>query len=317
MNKNLILKELNKNIDIEKILLNESMKKHTSYKIGGEADIFVTVSDKEEINWCIQVASKNKIPYFVMGNGTNLLVSDAGFRGMIIYIGNKMKKIELEEDVFIAESGASLISLSQFAYKNGFTGLEFASGIPGTVGGAICMNAGAYEREIKDVLIEINAIDSKGNSIILKNGELKMTYRKTIISQKKYIVVSSKFRLEKGEKTTIKEKMDIYKEKRSKSQPLEFPNAGSVFKRPEGNFPGKLIDECGLKGYRIGDAEISTKHANFIINCGNATAKDVYELAMYVSDVVYEKTKIRLELEIKVLGDIYADEKSKEKLRAL
>lgn len=282
------------------VIFNEPMKKHTSLKIGGNADVLFLPKNKLDVIKVIKFCTENHIKYFVMGNGTNLLVSDAGFRGVIIKINKKMNamKINYEKKEIWAEAGILLSVLANRALENNFSGIEFASGIPGTLGGAICMNAGAYGREIKDIFISAEVLYKNKIKIM---DDLKFDYRKSLID-KNYVVLSAKIKLNAGKHDEIKNKMDEYKIKRKNSQPLDFFNAGSTFKRPKNNFAGKLIMDAGLADYKIGGACVSKKHCGFIINLGDATAKDVLDLISYVKQVVYEKFGVQLEEEIKFLS---------------
>lgn len=288
------------NFDADAIFFDEPMKKHTSFKIGGKADILFLPKNKLDILKTINFCRDNKIKYFVMGNGTNLLISDQGFRGVIIKLNKNLSKIKLDLDKkeIYAEAGVLISYLAKIALKNNLSGLEFASGIPGSLGGAICMNAGAYGSEIKDIFVSAE--------ILYKNEiksffDLKFGYRKSLID-KDYVVLSGKIKLKSGNYDEIRKKMEEYRLKRKNSQPLNFFNAGSIFKRPKNNFAGKLIMDAGLAGYKIGDACIYEKHCGFIINLGNATAKNVLDLICYIKKVVYEKFGIMLEEEIKFVG---------------
>ncbi len=281
------------------VFFDEPMKKHTSFKIGGNADILFLPKNKSDVIKVINFCTENHIKYFVMGNGTNLLISDTGFRGVIIKINKKMNvvKINYEKKEIWAEAGILLSILANQALENNFSGMEFASGIPGTLGGAICMNAGAYGREIKDIFVSAEVLYKNKIKIM---EDLKFDYRKSLID-KNYVVLSAKIKLNAGSHDEIKNKMDEYKTKRKNSQPLNFFSAGSTFKRPKNNFAGKLIMDAGLADYKIGGACVSKKHCGFIINLGDATAKDVLNLIRYVKQVVYEKFGVQLEEEIKFL----------------
>ncbi len=282
------------------VFFDEPMKKHTSFKIGGNTDVLFLPKNKSDVIKVINFCTENHIKYFVMGNGTNLLISDAGFRGVIIKINKKMNvvKINYEKKEIWAEAGILLSVLANRALENNFSGMEFASGIPGTLGGAICMNAGAYGREIKDIFVSAEVLYKNKIKIM---EDLKFDYRKSLIN-KNYVVLSAKIKLNAGSYDEIKSKMEEYKIKRKNSQPLNFFSAGSTFKRPKNNFAGKLIMDAGLAGYKIGGACVSKKHCGFIINLGNATAKDVLDLSNYVKQVVYEKFGVQLEEEIKFLS---------------
>ena len=288
---------------IQKIIYNEPMKKHTSFKIGGNADFFVSVKTIEELKQALFYAKQKHIPTTIIGNGTNILVSDSGIRGIVIKID--IQKFDLKEENDYIEisvgSGNKMMALATQLKNQEISGFEQLSGIPGTIGGAIYMNAGAYGKEMKDIVISTKCMNTEGERIELSNKEQKFEYRSSIFNNKDYIILEAKLKLQKGKKEDIEKQMKEYLNQRKEKQPLEYPSAGSTFKRQEGIITAKLIDECGLKGYKIGGAMISEKHAGFIVNTGDATAKDVLELIKYVKDKVYKETKIRIEEEIKVV----------------
>ncbi len=298
-------KQLREIVKKDNILKDEPMSKHTSLKIGGSADYFIIVETVDELKLLIKFAKKNKIPITVVGNGTNLLVRDGGIRGFTIKLGFKDFKIrKTTDDVIITvDAGMSLSALSAIALKEELTGLEFLSGIPGTIGGALRMNAGAYGKEMKDIVIKTKYLDENEKIKNLNLKEHKFEYRNSIFSTINAIILDTTLRVQKGKKQDIEEKIKEYSESRKKTQPLEYPNAGSTFKRIEGTPTAKLIDDCGLKGYSIGGAEVSNKHAGFIINKEKATAKDVLELSKYVKEQVKKKFNKDIELEILVLGE--------------
>lgn len=298
-------KQLREIVKKDNILKDEPMSKHTSLKIGGSADYFIIVETVDELKLLIKFAKKNKIPITVVGNGTNLLVRDGGIRGFTIKLGFKDFKIrKTTDDVIITvDAGMSLSALSAIALKEELTGLEFLSGIPGTIGGALRMNAGAYGKEMKDIVIKTKYLDENEKIKNLNLKEHKFKYRNSIFSTINAIILDTTLRVQKGKKQDIEEKIKEYSESRKKTQPLEYPNAGSTFKRIEGTPTAKLIDDCGLKGYSIGGAEVSNKHAGFIINKEKATAKDVLELSKYVKEQVKKKFNKDIELEILVLGE--------------
>ncbi|MBR3645563.1 MAG: UDP-N-acetylmuramate dehydrogenase [Lachnospiraceae bacterium] len=285
----------------ENVLKDEYMSRHTTFKVGGPADFCVTPSNLEAIIETVAACKKIQVPYYVIGNGSNLLVKDEGFRGVIIEIGNKYNHIEVLGDAIFAQAGAILGQVATKALQNELTGMEFAHGIPGSVGGAVVMNAGAYGGEIKDILEEATVIDEDGNIFVLKPEELELGYRHSIVPEKGYIVLDAKFKLRKGDKETIKSNMDELATKRRDKQPLEYPSAGSTFKRPVGGFAAQLIEEAGLKGYTVGGAQVSEKHSGFVINKGDATAQDVLDVIEHVKRVVAEKSGIQLETEVKIL----------------
>ena len=295
---------MNENNDIiQKIIYNEPMKNHTSFKIGGNADLFVSVKTIEELKQALFYAKQKQIPITIIGNGTNILVSDSGIRGIVIKID--IQKFDLKEENDYLEitvgSGNKMMALATQFKNQEISGFEQLSGIPGTIGGAIYMNAGAYGKEMKDIVISTKCMNTEGEIIELSNKEQKFEYRSSIFNNKDYIILEAKLKLQKGKKEDIEKQMKEYLNQRKEKQPLEYPSAGSTFKRQEGIITAKLIDECGLKGYKIGGAMISEKHAGFIVNTGDATAKDVLELIKYVKDKVYKETKIRIEEEIKVV----------------
>ena len=296
-----IYKQLIENgIDKSNIIIDEPMSMHTSFKVGGKADIFVKAYSLEKIKSVLKISKEENIPIFVLGNGTNLLVKDEGFRGIILQI--KLENIEINDTEVIVGSGVKNALLSKKLIDNNLTGFEFASGIPGTIGGAIKMNAGAYGGEMKDIVSEVTYLDYEGNIHVINNKECEFDYRHSKFFNEKAIILEGKLKLEKGNKADIENKVKELLEQRKEKQPLEYPNAGSTFKRGEGFITAKLIDECGLKGYSIGGAQVSEKHAGFIVNKDNATASDILELIEYVQKKVKEKTGEDIKLEIEVIG---------------
>ncbi len=283
------------------IKVNEPMSKHTSFKVGGNADYFVKAQTVEQVINVRKYAEENNIPLYVIGNGSNILVTDRGIRGIVLKID--LQKIEINEEEVTVGAGVKVMALAQKLLSEELTGFEELSGIPGTIGGAIRMNAGAYGKEIKDICIQTTCLDENNNIKILKNNEQDFSYRHSIFEDKKYIILETKLKLEKGKKEEIKGKMEELSAERKEKQPWEYPSAGSTFKRKEGVITAKLIDECGLKGYSIGGAEVSKKHAGFVINKGNATAKDILDLIEYIKKNVYEKFNIEIEEEIEIIGE--------------
>ncbi len=288
----------------ENILVDEPMKDHTSFKIGGTADVFITPTSTEELVNAVQICSKNQMNYYIIGNGSNLLVDDRGFRGVIIQISKNLSHIEIEDTMITAYSGALLSKIANTALSHELTGFEFAQGIPGTLGGAVVMNAGAYGGELKDVIVDAEVMDQNGQIKILTKDELALGYRTSCIQANKYIVLRARLRLEKGDKVKILATMKDLAERRRDKQPLEMPSAGSTFKRPEGYFAGKLIMDAGLRGYKIGGAMVSEKHCGFVVSDGTATFKDVQELINYVQRTVKEKFNVDLQPEIKIIGHL-------------
>jgi UDP-N-acetylmuramate dehydrogenase len=300
---NELIESLSTIISEKNILQNESMKNHTSFKIGGCADIMVLPQNYEQLAQTVRLCREQNIEYFLMGNGSNLLVTDKGIRGVVIKTVNFLNKIEVYENYIECEAGVLLSKLAHAALQNGLTGLEFASGIPGTLGGAVVMNAGAYDGEMKDVVIETKYIDEDGKFCTVAGEQHKFGYRTSIFQGTNKIVVSSRLKLEYGDKKSIKEKMDDLNKRRRDKQPLEMPSAGSVFRRPEGYYAGKLIQDSGLRGYSIGGAQVSEKHCGFIVNKGNATAQDVLDLIKYIQETVKSKFGVALDTEVKVIGE--------------
>jgi len=301
--KEIIEKELK--IDSKKIKYDEPMSKHTSFKIGGLAECLIKVDTIEELKKILMFVRQNNINLTIIGNGSNLLVLDSGIKGITIKINIKKQIIDVKEEFIEVKVGAgnSNIELAQKLLKEEITGFEEISGIPGTIGGAIRMNAGAYGKEMKDIVKDVTFMDYDGNITVLENEKLGFEYRNSMFSKNKYIILEATLKLQKGTYDEIKQKMDEYLKSRKEKQPLEFPSAGSTFKRGNDFITAKLIDECGLKGYKIGGAEISNKHAGFVINRGNATAKDVLDLTKYIKEKIYEKFQKTIELEIEVIGD--------------
>ena len=287
------------------VLKNEPMSKHTSLKIGGIADYFIKIKSIEELKNVLEFTNKNKIKTTIVGNGTNLLVKDGGIRGVVIkleLIDFKIKKMANEVQITVG-SGMTLAALAAVALKEEIAGLEFLSGIPGTIGGAIRMNAGAYGSEMKDIVVKTRYMTYDGKIKTLDLDEHEFVYRNSIFSRLDVIIIDTTISVKKGNKEEIENKMNEYSVSRKNSQPLEYPNAGSTFKRKEGVITAKIIDECGLKGFNVGDAEVSTKHAGFIVNKGKATAKDFLELVEHIKKEIKNKTGLDLELEILVIGE--------------
>lgn len=296
-----IYRKLEEIIDKNRIFQNEMMKKHTSFKIGGPADFFIIIESVEELKAVLKFAKELDIPVTCIGNGSNLLIKDNGIRGLTIKLD--FKDLTINEDEIEAGAGVPIPVLARKAYENGLSGLEFASGIPGTLGGAIKINAGAYGGEFKDVVDFTTYLDNNLQVHTVSNGDQNFSYRNSRFNNTDDIIISAKMKLKKENKDIIKAKMDELSAKRKDKQPINFPNAGSVFKRKNEYIAAEVIDKCGLKGYNIGDAYISDLHAGFIINKGNATAKDVIQLIEYIKNTVHEKYNINLELEIKVIGE--------------
>ena len=335
MDKQNIFQGLRKIISEDNIKIDEPMSKHTSFKIGGPADFFVVAKTIEEVEKVLEFSKEKSVPLFITGNGSNLLVSDEGVRGVVLKIAidnleileldseetakvtfqkdetKETTKIDLQESEakgttknIIAKVGAGvkIMALAQEFKKQGISGFEELAGIPGTIGGANYMNAGAYGKEMKDIIVETKALNKETGKIeTLKNEQQNLEYRNSIFKQKKYIILETTLRLQNGNSEEIEQKMNEYLKQRKEKQPLEYPSAGSTFKRGDGFITAKLIDECALKGYQIGGAQISEKHAGFIINKGNATSKDILDLIEYTKKKVFEKFGVQIEEEIEII----------------
>lgn len=285
------------------VLEQESMKKHTTFRIGGPADIFVAPDTEEKAARVIRLCREQQAPFYILGNGSNLLVSDRGYRGVVVQIYRNLSEITVEGDVITAQAGAMLSGVARQALAGGLAGLEFASGIPGTIGGGVVMNAGAYGGEMKDVLTEATVLTQEGEIRRIPAQELHLGYRYSVIPEKGWIVLGAKLRLHPGNPEEIRARMDELKEQRVAKQPLDLPSAGSTFKRPEGYFAGKLIMDAGLRGFTVGGAQVSEKHCGFVVNRGDATASDVRELIAVVQEKVKERFGVELEPEVKMLGE--------------
>lgn len=288
----------------ENIRTDVDMKDHTTFRTGGSADVFVTPQSITEAAEIVRFLLAEKIPYTVIGNGSNILVSDKGYRGCIVNMGRGTDYIKIEGDAVTAGAGAILSKVAYAAYENGLTGLEFASGIPGSLGGAVVMNAGAYGGEMKDVVKTVTMFDTKTSEIITMKGEqMGFGYRKSIAKEQGSVVLEAVLKLSSGNMTDIKSRMDELAALRRQKQPLEFPSAGSTFKRPEGYFAGKLIEDAGLKGYCVGGAKVSEKHCGFVINSGNATSDDIIALMKHIRKTVSERFDVMLESEVVLIGE--------------
>jgi len=302
-----IYKELQKGIDKNQILKDEKMSKHTSFRIGGPADFFIKIQDVKELKFVLEFSNKNNIPITVVGNGTNLLVSDKGIRGIVLKIeisDFKVTRMKGKAEITIS-SGYPVGKLSHLALKEDLTGLEFLAGIPGSVGGALRMNAGAYGSQMQDIVVSTRYMEKSGKIKKLNLAEHKFSYRNSVFSEMNDVIILETVLVAKyGNPEEIKSKMNEYTKSRIEKQPLDLPNAGSTFKRKGDIITAKLIDECGLKGYRIGDAAVSEKHAGFVVNLGNATAKEVIELTDYIKKKVKEEKNVDIELEILKVGEM-------------
>lgn len=298
------------NIDREKILYNEPMKRYTTFKVGGPAECLIKIDNEADLKEILNFAKVNNIEVHIVGNGSNLLVLDGGIKGITLLM--RIEDVEISQDdkientkkyIIEVKSGTKIAKLGQILANQEIAGFEELSGIPGTIGGAVIMNAGAHGKEMKDIVKSVKCLDYSGKTKEFANKDMKFEYRNTILKNNKYIVISVVLELYKGSKEEIQEKMQEYKNYRKEHQPIEYPSAGSTFKRGEDYITAKLIDESGLKGYKVGDAEVSTKHAGFIINKGNATANDILNLIEYVKKVIYEKFRKKLDLEIQIIGE--------------
>lgn len=282
-----------------KYTLNEPMKNHTTFKVGGGAEVFVSVCNNDELKKVLSYVNANDIKYFVLGKGSNLLVSDDGIKGAVITLDGEFQEIKLIDDNTIyAGAGASLIKVCRFALEHSLSGMEFAYGIPGSVGGAVFMNAGAYGGEIKDCILSADYFSENSDFGVLKNEDMNLSYRTSVFKTNNSIITGAVFKLHTAPYDEIKNKMNELMQKRKDKQPIEYPSAGSTFKRPEGAFAGTLIEQCGLKGVSVGGAEVSVKHAGFVINKNNATASDINKLIEHVQKTVKEKTGYFLETEV-------------------
>ena len=304
MSQNDLLEGLKDIVGDSQVRMDEPMSIHTTFRIGGTADYFVMPSSVYELQSVIQLLKKLDIKYYVIGNGSNLLVGDKGVRGVIIQLSDTFDEVEYVDDVTVkVMSGMKLSRLGNQLADKGLAGFEFATGIPGTIGGAVRMNAGAYGKEIKDIIVSAEVLDKDGNIITLDKEKLELGYRTSCIMKYGYIVLSATFKFEKGSTDEIKENIKELSVKRRTKQPLEYPSAGSTFKRPEGYFAAKLIEDAGLKGLSVGDAQVSEKHAGFVVNKGKATAQDMCELTDKVREEVKNKYGVELELEVIKLGE--------------
>lgn len=285
------------------VCTDEPMKQHTTFRIGGRADYFVSPTETEQIRKIIELCRRENMPWYVIGNGSNLLVSDHGFRGVIIRLFKNYAGLRIEGEQIFVQAGALLSRTANAALQEGLTGFEFAAGIPGTIGGAMVMNAGAYGGEMKDITESVTVLTPEGELLTLKREELEMGYRTSLIARKGYLVLEAVLKLTRGNQEQIKEKMADLRQRRISKQPLEYPSAGSTFKRPQGYFAGKLIMDAGLRGFQVGGAQVSEKHCGFVVNTGDATAEDVLELIRQVSEKVRALEGVTLEPEVRLLGE--------------
>ena len=295
--------QLIQSVEKDRVLLDEPMSKHTTFRVGGPADYFVIPKSVQEVQSVVDLCHQFEVPYYVVGNGSNLLVGDRGYRGLILQIYKEMNRIQVEGTSVKVQAGALLSKVGNKALEAELSGFEFAAGIPGTVGGAVVMNAGAYGGEMKDILKSATVLSTDGRVLTLYNSELELGYRTSVIAKKDYVVLEVEYELQNGDKEAIRAKMDELKVQRITKQPLEFASAGSTFKRPEGYFAGKLIQDAGLRGFKVGGAQVSEKHCGFVINTGDATAADILKLIEMVSETVLKQFGVQLEPEVKMLGE--------------
>lgn len=297
-----ILEYLKQMIPEENILLEEPMSKHTTFRTGGNAEVLIQIETEEQLNAIIHFLNKIQENYFILGNGSNLLVSDEGYEGVILLLGAKMSCIRVSEDRIYAQAGALLSQVARTACEAGLTGMEFAAGIPGSVGGAVVMNAGAYGGEMKQIVKKVRVMSADGEILELDNDSMEFGYRTSAVRNHRFIVLDIEVQLQRRDKEQIKATMLDMAAKRKEKQPLEYPSAGSTFKRPQGHFAGKLIMEAGLRGYRVGDACVSEKHCGFVVNLGNATSTDIWKLIREVQEKVFVHGGVHLETEVILLG---------------
>lgn len=286
----------------DSVKLDEPMKDHTSFKIGGPAEIFLIPKTLDEITQLIKLCTKFNVEYMIIGNATNLIVRDNGIKGAVIKLADNFNNYKVMDDIISAQTGILLSDLAIIALQNSLSGIEFACGIPGTLGGAVTMNAGAYGSEFKDIVLSTEYMDGNGDIFTIDNEQHRFGYRTSFIQTEKFIALKSNLKLKKDNKDNIEKKMDELNSKRKQKQPLDMPSAGSVFKRPEGYFTGELIEKCGLKGYKIGGAMVSDLHSGFIVNERDATAKDVIDLIHHIQKTVKSKFNVDLKTEVKIVG---------------
>ena len=285
------------------LLEQESMAQHTTFKTGGPADWFLMPKSAEQLKEAIALLRQEKIPYYILGNGSNLLVGDKGYRGAVIQLYSRMQSVEVAGEEIHVQCGALLSAIAAEAAEASLEGFAFASGIPGTFGGAVVMNAGAYGGEMKDVLVSVDVLTKELEILTLPAEALELSYRHSIVPEEEYIVLGGVLRLKKGDKEKIKEEMAELAKQRREKQPLQYPSAGSTFKRPEGYFAGKLISDAGLKGCTVGGAQVSEKHAGFLVNIGGATTQDILDLIRICQDTVWQQFGVKLETEVKFIGE--------------
>ncbi|MTI69709.1 MAG: UDP-N-acetylmuramate dehydrogenase [Firmicutes bacterium] len=302
MNKEEIFNLFNSELKGE-VLIDEPMKEHTYFKIGGPADIMVLPNTVNDIAMAIKLCKDKLINYYIIGNGTNLLVRDKGIRGVVIKIGDNFNDVFVSDEKIIAKAGSKLSKIAKVALRNSLTGLEGVSGVPGSLGGAVAMNAGAYGTEMKDVIDKVKCIDLNGDILEFNNEQMHFGYRHSRVHEDNLLVVEAEIKLKKGDYNNIKSYMDELTKKRNAKQPINLASAGSTFKRPKGDYAGRLIEVSGLKGARYGDAQVSDKHCGFVVNLGNANCEDVVNLIRFVQKTVRDKHNVLLEPEVKIIGE--------------
>ncbi|MBQ7774645.1 MAG: UDP-N-acetylmuramate dehydrogenase [Lachnospiraceae bacterium] len=297
-----VVKALENYLPAENIYINEPMSKHTTFRIGGAADCLLQIENVEQLKKVQRYLQQLEVSYFVLGNGSNLLIGDEGYRGVILEIADKMNEVRVMGNRLVAQAGAPMSKIARIACENGLAGFEFAAGIPGTIGGGVVMNAGAYGGELKQVVSLVRVVDKEGNLLELDNATMEFGYRTSAIKHQPFTVAEVEIELQSGDRADIKARMEELAAKRREKQPLEYPSAGSTFKRPEGYFAGELIMKAGLRGYQIGGAQVSEKHCGFVINRGDATAEDVKQLIAHVQETVKHQFGVALEPEVIILG---------------
>ena len=298
-----VLEALQGIVTKDNVYLQAPMAKYTTFRVGGPADCLVEISNAQELQQIIKYLKQVEIPYVVVGNGSNLLVGDKGYRGVVLLIGDAMSEIRVEDNCIVAQAGALMSRIARTALEHGLTGFEFASGIPGSIGGGVVMNAGAYGGELKQVVTGVNVLNQDGEELLLDNETMEFGYRTSVIKHRDFVVTEVRICLRPGEPSAIKAQMDELAAKRREKQPLEFPSAGSTFKRPEGHFAGELIMNAGMRGFQIGGARVADKHCGFVVNAGNASATDVMQVISEVQFRVKEQFGVELEPEVIILGE--------------
>lgn len=297
-----LFKKLKQVLNENQIMKQEPLDRHTTFRVGGPADLYLA-PEESRLSMVMDILSEEGIPVTVIGNGSNLLIGDKGIRGAVVEIGRQMSEIAVDGECIRAKAGALLSKAAQEAYQNGLSGLEFAAGIPGSVGGAIVMNAGAYGGEMRDIVESVRVLNRNGEILKLTNAQMEFGYRHSCVLEKEYLVLEAVFRLKKSDSAEIGNKMEALRNQRRSKQPLEYPSAGSTFKRPEGYFAGKLIMDAGLSGFMVGGAQVSEKHCGFVVNRGNASAADILAVIRHVQKTVNERFGVELQTEVKMLGE--------------